>query len=256
MNGLGQLKADSILQGHTAKPTMMIRKLCLLALLPAYAMAADPVPAPSSGSLLTRTEAEAQVKHADELRKDAKLRQDKAEAIRLHDYNACLDKVLVNACRDDVRQAFIKTMDGIRKQEIEANQLNREAKARLNELNDAERQAPKPSGKPAGNQDGTAPKALPKPHGKPSGAPAQAQSGPSPTVSPAAQARADAEKARKRQTAEQQRAANASAASKRAEQAAKDREKYERRQQEHAEKMAKRANSSAKKATASAPAGK
>lgn len=236
---------------------MMIRKLCLLALLPAYALAAAPASAqPANAVPLTRDEAEAQVKRADELRKDAKARQDQAEAIRLRDYNACLAKVLVNACRDNVRQTFIETMEVIRKQEVEANQLGRVAKARLTELNDAEKQAPKPAGKPATGPEGNTSKSLPKPYGKPSGNGQQAQSMPSPTVSPAAQARADAEKARKHQEIDQQRASNASAAAKRAEQAAKDREKYQHQQQEHAEKMAKRASSSAKKAGASAPSGK
>ncbi len=233
---------------------MMIRKLCLLALLPACTLAAANDAAQSAAAApLTRDEALAQSKRADELRKDANTRQNEAESIRLRDYNACLDKLLVNACRDDVRTTFIKTMESIRKQELEANELGRNAKARLNELNDAERQAPKPGGKPAGLTNSN-PKPLPKPAGKPATAASPAQSMPSATVSPAAQARADAERVRKEKAAGQERNTNAQTAAKRAEQAAKDRARYESRQREHTEKMAKRASSSSKKASASGPA--
>jgi len=219
---------------------MKFRKLyILLALIPASAMAAPAEQGGTGQEPMTREQAQTQSSHANSLRKQARAMKSEAEAIRRRDYDACLSKFLVNSCRDDVQDTFIGRMGDVRKLEIQANKLDRVAKARLKELDDEERQPPKPGGKPQ-STDGENPQSAPKPLGKPRTTSNPRKTPPSPKVSAAAQARADAERKRAVQAAEQQKSANGKAAAKRAEEAAKDRARYDQRMREHAEKMAKK----------------
>lgn len=241
---------------------MSIKKLCIVLLLPACiqtAHGAEPKPSASlPAAPQTLEDARAQKAQAAAMRKEASTRRHQAEEIRKRDYAACLDEILVNPCRDNVRSDYIKRLKAIRQMEIDANALDRVAKARENELQDASKTPPKPAGRPAPAEGTVKPKTPPRPAGKPaSGAPRPTGKVPTPEVSPEAQASADAERARKQADADKRRGDEQQAAAIRAQNAREDSARYEQRQREHAEKMAQKAQkNSSKKTATSTPASK
>lgn len=238
---------------------MSLKKLCILLpllLLPAaWVLAAPPVPTPSASLPAppqTLEEAKAQQTHAAQMRRDADKRRSEIEAIRKRDNAACYAKFLVNACRDDVRAEYIERISVVRQLEIDANQLDRTAKARQLEIENAAKQAPAPSTSPMPAASQSSAKQAPQPSAKPlSGMPA-IKTAPSAAVPPSVQAKADQARTLRISEAEQRKQAGAKAAAERAQKTIEDRERYARRQREHAEKQAAKAA----KATASGPQSK
>lgn len=230
---------------------MSIKKLCILLLLPLCAQAENAAPKPSASlpaAPLTIEEARAQQERAADMRREAdRLRAD-TEATRERDDAACHPKILVNACREDVRKAYIQRITVVRQLEIDANHIDRVAKSRQLELESALKRAPAPTvaPMPAGSQPAGQP---PKPGAKPLSSPGAVKTPPAATVTPATQARADAARNQRISEAERQKQARAAAAAERARKAREDAERYAQRAREHAEKKAR-------KASASAPAGK
>lgn len=214
---------------------MSIKKLALLLALPAaLAHAQEPHISPNlPPAPATMAEAEANEQRAADMRRQADRLRAEAEAIRSRDDAACFRKILVNACRDKVRAETLKRMKVVRQLDIDANQIDRIAKARKVELDALDKTGPKPTGKPETDRPGAS-----------SG---EAHSAPPDAVSPEAQKQFDAERRERAAKAEAARKSRNEDAAKRAEQARKDAERYDRQAREHAEKQA------ARKAAASGP---
>lgn len=231
---------------------MPIKKLALLLLLFSATRAFGEGPVPSANlpaAPESYAEANANEHRAADMRREADRLRAEAEAIRKRDDFACYAKILVNACRDRVRKENIERMKVVRQMDIDANQIDRVAKARKIELEMMDKAEPKPTMKPL-PQTGGAGRTPPGPTGKP-GTPGSAHDGPppSPTVDPASQARVEAERAERVRKAEADRKARNDAAAARAAQARKDAERYARHEQEYQEKKKKKAA----EAAASAP---
>ncbi|MDQ7990010.1 MAG: hypothetical protein REI09_10310, partial [Candidatus Dactylopiibacterium sp.] len=129
---------------------MSLNKLALLfALAAAVAHADGPTPSRDlPAAPTTLQEAEAQEQLAADLRREADRLRDEAQKIFVREDAACYDRFLVNACRDKVRQANIDRMRLIRQKEVDANQIDRLAKARKIELEASQRVAPQPTMRP------------------------------------------------------------------------------------------------------------
>lgn len=249
VQGSVTMEANRILQARTAHPTMSLKKLCillpLLLLQSACALAAPSVPTPSAslpGAPQTLEEAKAQQTRAAEMRKEADKQRSEIEATRKRDDTACYAKILVNACRDDVRANYIKRISIVRQMDIDANQLDRTAKARQLEIETAAKLPPEPSAAPQtpDASQSSAAHAV-KPSAKPlSGTPA-VKTAPGAAVPPAAQAKANQARNQRISEAEQRKQAGDKAAAERARKAREDKARYERHEREHAEKQAAKA---------------
>lgn len=217
------------------KPRSLLAALAPLLLVLSCAVRADG-PTPSAGlpsAPLNVKDAESQEQLAADMRRDADRRRTEAEAIRQRDDSACYDKFLVNACRDKVRQAHIARMRAIRQTEIDANQIDRIAKARKIELEAGVKEEPRPTARP-----------LPQ-ASAPAASPAATESAPGATVPADVQRRADAARAESIRRAEEDKRARNADAAERAEKARKDAARYDQRIEEQARKKAAKAGQSA-----------
>lgn len=230
---------------------MPIKKLALLLLLLSAPRAFAEGPTPSPGlppEPATFAEAEASEHHAADMRREADRLRAEAEAIRKRDDAACYAKILVNACRDRVRKENIDRMKVVRQLDIDANQIDRVAKARKVELDMMEKAEPKPTARPLPAEAGPDRKpAAPTADSVPP-VPAQLKNAPPARVDPGNQAKADAERAERVRKAEADRKARNEAAAARAAQARQDAERYARHEQEYLEKKKKKAAEAASSA--------
>lgn len=229
---------------------MSIKKLALLLFLPAtLAHATSPEPSASLpvAPPITLKEAEANVQHAADMRREADRLRTEAESIRKRDELACYAKILVNACRDKVRKENIERMQIVRQLDIDANQIDRIAKARKVELESLNKRPPEPTGKPLPASNAPAGHG-PGPTTAPLSAPVQPKTPPPAEASAQAKAHADAEIQQRVQRADEALKLRNQAAQKRAEQARKDAERYAKHEQEYKEKKARKAAEAANSA--------
>lgn len=222
--------------------------LSLLFSLSGIALAQTPAPDPDSPEELARQHALAQT-----LRKQARQGREEAESIREKEYNACLAKILVNACRQEAREHYIERMKSVRAMEQEANTIDRIAKSKEAALQDARiaENASAPASAPAVRSEGRTP---PKP------APVTStirrhESDTAPAPSATGAAKANEERATRESEAATAKSARDKEAKEHADQARKDAARYDANAKAIAEKKAKRAaREAAKSPAASAPA--
>jgi len=184
----------------------------------------------------------AQRDHAEELREEAKEIRQAAEAVYKQEDAGCSRKILVNTCKDSAREVYLKQLAQARKKEVEANRIDTEAKTALNRLHEAELEAKHASQSVAHENS-------PKPAHKPAAPEAAAEvSAPvrvaPPPLSSDKAAKFEADKERRMQEAEAQRAKDATQAKARAAKAKEDLARYEARARVVAERKAKRAGQS------------
>lgn len=204
----------------------------VLTALVAPALAAEP--AAAEAELL------AQRLRAEQLREEASEIRTAAEAVYARDDQACLPKLLVNACREGVREIYLAQIKIARDKEIEANRIDTAAKSGLNKLRDAERvRSRETQSAPAGI----------KPRPAASAVPAANSSKPVNEVPPPPTAQQEAAfaaaKQQRQQEAEAARRDEAGKAKARAAKAKEDRARYDERAKLIAERRAKRAEKAA-----------
>lgn len=223
---------------------MSIKKLSILLALPAgLALAQNPVSSPGlPPTPVTLQEAEAAEQQAADMRHEADRLRAEAERQRQHDDYACYAKILVNACRDRVRKENIERMNVVRQLDIDANQIDRLAKARKVELDAMNKTGPKPTAKPVPPQTATS---APLPDATTVPPVVKPHTAPPENVSAASQAQAEADRQHRAERAEQARQQRNAEAAQRAQQARQDAARYAQREREHAEKMARKAAASA-----------
>ncbi|MGC3962771.1 MAG: hypothetical protein QM803_05420 [Rhodocyclaceae bacterium] len=181
----------------------------------------------------------AQYTRAEKMRQDAEAARRKAQEERDADDAACYHKFLVNHCLDKSRETYLEKIVVARQQEVDAANLEREAKSAELAIKDAERAAnpPQPTVGPVG--DVSAPHAGPRPTMPPIPANRPSPKSPQPTAAPLdpkAQAARDAER-------QAQRAQEADEAAMRAQQAREDKARYDERARQAAEKKASKPQS-------------
>jgi len=190
-------------------------------------------------------ELNAQRDHADHLRGEARAQRARAEAIHSREDLDCMARILVNACRDTVRERYLTELKAARDKEIEANRLDTSAKSELLRLREVQRthqSTPHEGGvKPAQGKPAKQPAAESSPVTS-----GEAKSPPPPSSSESL-AVFEAQKEQRKHEAEQARSKEAEAAKLRAAKAREDAERYDARAKIVAERKAKRA------AKASAP---
>lgn len=242
------MRANRILQATVPCSIMSIKKLALLLLLPAtLTQAAEPKPSPSlPPAPVTLKEAEANVQRAADMRRQADHLRTEAESVRKRDELACYAKILVNACRDKVRKENIEHMQVVRQLDIDANQIDRIAKARKVELEMMDKAEPKPTVRPL--PEASAAAGTPKPTASPLAPGSKPKTSPPLQISPEAQARSNAEREQREKKAEADRKGRNDAAAKRAEQAKKDADRYAQHEREYKEKKARKAAEAASSA--------
>lgn len=177
----------------------------------------------------------AQLERASNMRKLAKQERAKAEAERAERDAACQKAFFVNPCLDGSRDQWLERIGPVRGADIEANRLEREARAA--ELAEEERtrlaNPPQPGGvmvQVEGARRAPAPSNPPK-------APVLDKASPQPTAKPIDKAAA----ARAEQASRAQRESAAAAAAERASKARLDAAVYEERARLAAERRAKKA---------------
>jgi colicin import membrane protein len=185
---------------------------------------------------------QAQRQRAEKLRQEADALRRDAQTQRDADDTACYGKFLVNRCLDQSRDRYLEKVNGARGQEVEAANLEREAKSHELAVKDAERAAHpvQSSGRPL-TPDASAPHAGPQPTARPLPARPVAPHAPAPTAAPIdAQEQAEHDAARRAQRSQQE-----ADAAKRAQQAREDKARYDARAKAAAEKKAQRQQQSA-----------
>ncbi|MFT4172788.1 MAG: hypothetical protein QM639_09535, partial [Rhodocyclaceae bacterium] len=137
-------------------------------LIAGLTLIALPVLAQTSAPLAGSDPWQAQRARAESLRQEAEALRRNAQSQRDIDDTACYDKFLVNRCLDQSRDLYLEKINGARAQEVEAANLEREAKSHELAVKDAERAAnPVP---PAGRSlapDSSAPHPSPQPTARP-----------------------------------------------------------------------------------------
>ncbi|NSL56941.1 hypothetical protein [Uliginosibacterium aquaticum] len=234
-----------ILPAREAQLPMSIKKLVFLLLI-ACPLAQAVGPQPSADLPMppqTLAEAKEQQQLAAELRRDADARRSESEAAFKRDDIACYAKFLVNACREKARLANIERMKVVRQYEIDANLIERRAKSKVLELEDAEKSAPQPTRPPVPTPSGT-PRGEAPEGGTPI-VPPPLKPAPAAQPGPEAKAKADADKKTRVAEAEKARREREQDAAERAARAKADAARYDQRAREAAEKKAKKAATSA-----------
>lgn len=188
----------------------------------------------------------AQRQQAEQWRQAAATIRAEAEATYKQADQACLPKLLVNACRDAARERYLARIKLARDQEIEANRVDAAARTALN----ARRAANRPPRPPAAS----APEAGEPPAGAapthPADAVVSSPRGEPPAAPSVAEEAAFAEAKRQRQQrADKARQADAAEARARAAKAQADRARYDARARQIAERRERRAE----KATGASP---
>lgn len=185
----------------------------------------------------------AQREQANQLRDEAHALRGQAEAARARDDKDCMAKILVNACRDSIREHYLAEIKIARDKEIEANRIDSAAKAELTRIRETQRSKERAS-QSMPRENGV------KPLRSASSAPATteptATTGSERTAPPAAiskerEAAFESEKKQRQQDAELARSKEAEQAKLRAAKAKADAERYDARAKAVAERKAKRA---------------
>ncbi|MBK9614142.1 MAG: hypothetical protein IPO35_01030 [Uliginosibacterium sp.] len=207
-----------------------------LALLTACAPVLAAEPDPREAALL------AQRLQAEQWRDEAGVIRAEAETVYKREDQACLPRLLVNACRDTARERYLGKIKQARDKEIEANRVDAAAKAELNALRAEKRMPPRPS---ASAPNGVAPPAAASEPPKLGTGTMPLRGEPPPPPAAQDEAAFEARKRLRLQQAELARKDEASQAKARAAKAKADRDRYDARAKQIAERKAKRAEKAA-----------